>query len=60
MSHVGQSGPNWAFCAMSGLPPVATEERTLLVVRFVPISDIARTCNKRLPRLAPLMISLSL
>jgi hypothetical protein len=35
MSHMGQSRPNWAFRAMSGLPPIATELRTSLVVRFV-------------------------
>src|SRR5450631_1341657 len=28
-----------AFQTMSGLPPVATELRTLLVVGFVPLSD---------------------
>jgi hypothetical protein len=33
--------PNWAVRAMSGLPPLATERRTSLVVRFVPNSDIA-------------------
>jgi hypothetical protein len=37
MSEVGQSRPNWAAGATSGLPPIATEPRTSLVVRFVPI-----------------------
>jgi hypothetical protein len=36
----GHSRPNWAVCAMSGLPPIATELRTSLEVRFVPSSDI--------------------
>ena len=42
MAHVpscGQSRPNWAVCTMSGLPPLATELPTLLVVRFVPGAD---------------------
>jgi hypothetical protein len=38
MSVGGHSRPNWAVGAMSGLPPVATELRTSLVVRFVPIA----------------------
>src|SRR5258705_10288902 len=33
------SRPNWAVCAMSGLPPIATEQRTSLEVRFVPKAD---------------------
>ena len=37
MSEVGQSRPNWAVRAMSGLPPIATELRTSREVRFVPI-----------------------
>jgi hypothetical protein len=32
----GHSRPNWAAPAMSGLPPLATEPRTSLVVRSVP------------------------
>jgi hypothetical protein len=40
MSHLGQSRPNWAVRAMSGLSPLATELRTSLVVRFVPLPDI--------------------
>jgi hypothetical protein len=32
---------NWAIPAMSGLLPLATELRTSLLVRFVPIPDIA-------------------
>jgi hypothetical protein len=36
LSGTGQSRPNWAVRAMSGLPPSATELRTSLVVRFVP------------------------
>jgi hypothetical protein len=40
MTLMGHSRPNWAVCAMSGLPPLATGERTLLEVRFVPKSDI--------------------
>src|ERR1700733_2637273 len=38
---VGQSLPNWVVRAMSGLRPLATELRTLMVVRFVPNSDIS-------------------
>jgi hypothetical protein len=32
----GQLRPKWTARAMSGLPPLATELRTSLVVRFVP------------------------
>jgi hypothetical protein len=35
-SAMGQSRPNWAVRSMSGLPPIATELRTSLEVRFVP------------------------
>jgi hypothetical protein len=34
---MGQSRPNWAVGTMSGLTSPATELRTSLVVRFVPI-----------------------
>ena len=40
MSVVGQSLPKWAVRAMSGLPPIATELRTWLVVRFVPLPEV--------------------
>jgi hypothetical protein len=40
MSVVGQSRPNLAIPAMSGLLPIATELRTSWEVRFVPIGDI--------------------
>jgi hypothetical protein len=33
----GQTRPNWAVRAMSALPPIATELRTSLEVRFVRI-----------------------
>jgi hypothetical protein len=36
-SASGQTLPKWAVNAMSGLPPIATELRTSLMVRFVPI-----------------------
>jgi hypothetical protein len=36
MSGWGHSRPKWAVYAMSGLPPLATELRTSLLVRFVP------------------------
>jgi hypothetical protein len=36
MSAQGQSRPNWAVRIMSGLPQIATELPTSLVVRFVP------------------------
>jgi hypothetical protein len=38
---MGHSRPNWAVRAMSGLPPLATELRTSLEVRFVQISEVA-------------------
>lgn len=41
MSEMGQSQPNWAARAMSGLPPIATVLRTSQVVRFVPDSEVA-------------------
>jgi hypothetical protein len=40
MSESGQSLPNWAVRAMSGLSPLATELRTSLVVRFVPLAEV--------------------
>ena len=40
MTEMGHSRRNWAVRAMSGLPPLATTERTSLDVRFVPICDI--------------------
>ena len=42
MTVLGQSRPNWAVSAMSGLPPIATELRTSRNGSFVPIRDIAR------------------
>jgi hypothetical protein len=41
MSHLGQSLPKWAVRTMSGLPPLATELRTSLVVRLVPTHEVA-------------------
>src|ERR1700716_160900 len=35
-SEVGQSRPNWAVRAMSGLPPIATGLRTSRIGCFVP------------------------
>jgi hypothetical protein len=40
MSQMGQSLPKWAVSVTSAFPPIATELRTLLEVRFVPTSDI--------------------
>jgi len=40
MSLMGQSLPNRTVRATSGLPPLATELRTSLVVRFVPKGDM--------------------
>ena len=37
---MGQSLPKWAVRAMSAFPPIATELRTSLEVRFVPLGDI--------------------
>jgi hypothetical protein len=42
MSQLDHSRPNWVACLMSGLPPIATELRTSLEVRFVPTCDIER------------------
>jgi len=42
MSAQGHFRPNWPVSAMSGLPPLATELRTSLVVRLVPTTD---SCN---------------
>ena len=39
---VGHSRPRWSVRAMSGLPPLATELRTSLVVRFAPRTDVSR------------------
>jgi hypothetical protein len=36
-----QSLPKWAVRTMSGLPPLATELRTSLVVRLVPNPEVA-------------------
>jgi hypothetical protein len=41
MPALGQSRPNWAARVMSGFPPLATELRTSLLVRFVAITDFA-------------------
>jgi hypothetical protein len=41
MSQLGHSLPKWAVRTMSGLPSLATELRTSLVVRLVPISEVA-------------------
>jgi hypothetical protein len=40
MSQLGQSLPKWAARRMSAFPPIATDLRTSLEVRFVPDSDI--------------------
>jgi len=40
MSARGQTLPKWAVRTMSGLPPLATELRTSLVVRLVPDSEM--------------------
>jgi hypothetical protein len=40
-SEVGHLRPNWAGRVMSGLPSLATELRTSLMVRFVPQAVIA-------------------
>ena len=40
MSRMGHSLPKWAYPAMSGLPSIATELRTSLEVRFVPLIGI--------------------
>jgi len=37
MSQMGHLRPNWTVRAMSAFLPLATELRTLLEVRFVPI-----------------------
>src|SRR5207244_7006491 len=40
LSAMGHSRPNWTVCAMSGLPPVATELRTSRIGSFVPQPDL--------------------
>ena len=39
-SEMGQTLPKWVVRAMSGLPLLATELRTSIVVRFVPRTDM--------------------
>src|SRR3984893_2787270 len=39
------SRPNWAVLVMSGLPPVATVERTSRFGSFVPLTDSCTTAN---------------
>lgn len=39
LSAVGPSRPKWHVPAMSGFPSLATNQRTLLEVRFVPKAD---------------------
>jgi hypothetical protein len=46
MSEKGHSLPKWAICAMSGLPPLASELQTLLEVRFVPTRDSCTAANE--------------
>jgi hypothetical protein len=50
MSASGHSLPKWAVRAMSGLPPIATELRTSLEVRSVPISEVADQVTQRKSR----------
>jgi hypothetical protein len=50
---MGHFRPDWAVGAVSGLPPIATELRTLLVVRFVPKSDIDSITVRPLGRQGP-------
>jgi hypothetical protein len=45
---MGHSRPKWAVCTMSGLPPLATELRTSLVVRLVPILEVMGYANSEL------------
>jgi hypothetical protein len=49
MSKIGHSRPNWAVRAMFGFPPIATELRTSLVVRFVPNPDMHHDAEPLLP-----------
>lgn len=44
---LGHLRPNWTLRAMSGLPPIATELRTALAVRFVPSTEVRRAANFR-------------
>jgi hypothetical protein len=41
-SGLSRSRPNWAVGAMSNLPPLATEQRTSQVTRFVPETELTR------------------
>src|ERR1700752_3328672 len=44
-SETGQSRPSWAVRLMSGLPPIATRQRTSPEVRFVPTADSRTATN---------------
>jgi hypothetical protein len=39
---MGQLLPKWAFLAVSAFPPIATELRTSLEVRFVPQAEMRK------------------
>ena len=53
MSQMGQNRKYRLFHVMSAFPPLATELRTLLVVRFVPKSDIDSITVRPLGRQGP-------
>jgi hypothetical protein len=49
MAERDHSQRKWAARATSGLPPLATELRTSQVIRFVPIAEMIKNCQLRLP-----------
>jgi hypothetical protein len=53
LADVGHSLPEWG-AARRPFPPLATELRTPLVVRFVPEGDIGSATSSRINELHPL------
>jgi hypothetical protein len=52
--HAGHFRPDWAVRVMSASPPIATELRTLLEVRFVPRPEQAMEASRQQVRLCRL------
>jgi hypothetical protein len=46
LTAMGQTRKSALVTAMSAIPPIATELRTSLVVRFVPEADIIKSGNR--------------
>jgi hypothetical protein len=43
---MGHSRPKWGVRTMSGLPPLATIERTYEEVRFVPVAEMVKSAQE--------------